>query len=172
MNRIVVVILMGFVALGSVSAQQFAKTGVVNLTRVSQFYKEAKAKALDDLRASIQKDLDKMKEEIRMLSDQRSDASKRGDSPRVSVLDTDIQTKKDAFSEFGRKKQEELSAAVEASKTDSSFQRLLPQEIEQAAISKGFALILNSSNLAVIWYGPDADITDDVMQRLQVDLSR
>ena len=30
----------------------------------------------------------------------------------------------------------------------------------------GFALILNSANPAVIWYGPDADITDDVINRL------
>ena len=46
------------------------------------------------------------------------------------------------------------------------------QELEQAAISKGFGLILNSSNPTVLWYGPDADITDDVIQRLQVDISR
>jgi len=171
-NRALILILMGLVALGSVCAQQFAKTGVVNLTRVSQFYKDAKSKALEDMRASIQKDLDTMKDEIRTLADQRSEASKKGDSSLVQSLDSKIQSRKDAFADFGRRKQEALTAAAEDLKNDSSFQKLLPQEIEQAAISKGFALILNSSNPAVIWYGPDADITDDVNQRLQVDLTR
>jgi len=171
-NRIFILILMGLVGLGSLSAQQFAKTGVVNLSRISQFYKDTKTKALEDMRAAIQKDIDAMKDEIKTLSDQRSEASKKGDSAMVQSLDIKIQAKKDAFSDYGRKKQMELTAAADDLKNDSTLQKLLPQEIEQAAISKGFALILNSSNPAVIWYGPDADITDDVNQRLQVDLTR
>jgi len=171
-NRIALLIVMGLVALGGVSAQQFAKTGVVNLTRISQFYKDAMTKSVEDLKATIQKDLDRLKDEVRVLNDQRSEASKKGDAVKVQALDTDIQAKKEAFAEFGRKKQEELAAAAEAVKSDTTFQKLLPQEIEQAAISKGFALILNSSNPVVIWYGPDSDITDDVIQRLQADLGR
>jgi Skp family chaperone for outer membrane proteins len=163
---------MGLVALGGVSAQQFAKTGVANLTRISQYYKDAVTKTLEDLKVSIQKDLDRMKDEVRALNDLRSEASKKGDTTKVQSLDVDIQAKKEAFAEFGKKKQEELAAAAEAVKSDTSFQKLLPQEIEQAAISKGFALILNSSNPVVIWYGPDSDITDDVIQRLQADLGR
>ncbi len=172
MKRALIFVLLGLMALGSLSAQQFAKTGVVNLTRVSQFYKDAKAKSLEDMKAAIQKDLDAMKEEIRLLGDQRADAVKKGNSALVQSLDAKIQTKRDAFVDYGRKKQEALTAAADELRNDSQFQKLLPQEIEQAAISKGFALILNSSNPSVIWYGPDADITDDVNQRLQVDLSR
>ena len=172
MNRTVILILMGLVALGSVSAQQFAKTGIVNLTRVSQFYKDTKTKVLEDLKASIQKELDAMKDELRTLTDQRAEAAKKGDNALVKSLDNTIQTKKDAFADYGRKKQVVLTAAADDLNSDSTFQKLLPQEIEQAAISKGFALILNASNPAVIWYGPDADITDDVNQRLQVDLNR
>jgi Skp family chaperone for outer membrane proteins len=163
---------MALVALGTVSAQQFAKTGVVNLTRVNQFYKDARAKAVEDLKASIQKDLDRMREEIRTLTEQRADASKRGDTAKVQSLDAEIQAKKDAFTAYGRQKQDELAAAGEALKNDPSFQKWLSQEIEQAAISKGFGLILNSANPTVLWYGPDADVTDDVIQRLQADLAR
>ncbi len=172
MNRFVFLCLMGLLALGGATAQQFAKTGVVNLTRINQFYKEAVVKEFEELKVAIQKDLDGMKEELRLLNDQRSEASRKGDSARVQTLDVEIQAKREAFTEFGRTKQEELAAAAEAVKSDTSFQRRLPQEIEQAAISKGFALILNSSNPVVIWYGPDSDITDDVIQRLQADLSR
>lgn len=171
MKRILVLLLI-LAAVGTVSAQQFAKTGVVNLTRVSQFYKDARAKAVEDLKASIQKDLDRMREEIRGLSEQRAEASKSGDTAKVQSLDGEIQAKKVAFTDFGRKKQEELAVAGEGLKNDTSFQKWLPQEIEQAAISKGFGLILNSSNPTVLWYGPDADITDDVIQRLQADLTR
>lgn len=172
MNKFVVLLLMALISLGTVSAQQFAKTGVVNLTRVSQFYKDARAKALEDLKASIQKDLDQMREDIRALGEERAQAVKAGDTVKVQALDATLQEKKSAFTDFGHKKQEELAAAGEALKNDNSFQKLLPQEIEQAAISKGFGLILNSSNPAVLWYGPDADITDDVTQRLQADLAK
>lgn len=163
---------MGLVALGGVSAQQFAKTGVVNLTRINQFYKDAMTKSVEDLKTSIQKDLDLLRDEVRLLSERRSEASKKGDTTLVQTLDGEIQSKREAFAEFGRMKQEELAAAAEAVKSDTTFQRILPQEIEQAAISKGFALILNSSNPVVIWYGPDSDITDDVIQRLQAGLGR
>jgi Skp family chaperone for outer membrane proteins len=170
--RRILVLLLILAAAGTASAQQFAKTGVVNLTRVSQFYKDARAKAVEDLKASIQKDLDAMRDEIRGLVDQRAEAAKAGDNAKVQALDTQIQAKKAAFSDFGHAKQQELAAAGEALKNDTSFQKWLPQEIEQAAISKGFGLIINSSNPAVLWYGPDADITDDVIQRLQADLAR
>jgi len=171
-NRILALFLFGILSLGVVSAQQFAKTGVVNLTRVNQFYKDARAKSVEDLKTSIQASLDQMREEIRVLTEQRSEASKKGDSARVQSLDNDIAAKRDAFTAFGRKKQEELAVAGESLRNDTSFQKWFPQELEQAAISKGFGLILNSSNPTVLWYGPDADITDDVIQRLQVDISR
>lgn len=172
MNRLFVLFVMALVTLGPVSAQQFAKTGVVNLSRVSQAFHDAQTKAVEDLKASIQKDLDQMRDDIRALMDQRTEASKKGDNAKVQSLDTDIQTKKDAFTAYGKQKQEELAAAGEALKSDAAFQKWLPQEIEQAAISKGFGLIVNSSNAAVLWYGPDADISDDVIQRLQADLAR
>ena len=171
-NRILVLFIWGFLVLGTVSAQQFAKTGVVNLTRVNQFYKDAKNKSVEDLKASIQKDLDRMREEIRGLTDQRTEANSKGDSTKVQSLDAEIKAKKEVFTAYGKQKQEELAAAGEALKSDTSFQKWLPQEIEQSAISKGFGLILNASNPTVLWYGPDADITDDVIQRLQADLSR
>jgi Skp family chaperone for outer membrane proteins len=154
------------------SAQQFAKTGIINLTRVSQQFKESGSKTLEDMKASIQKELDGMKDEIRQLTDQRTEAFNAGDQAKVQSLDATIQTKKAAFADYGKKKQDELTAAATLLRNDQAFQKLLPQEIEQAAVSKGFALILNASNPTIIWYGPDADITDDVIQRLQADLTR
>ena len=159
-------------AAAGVSAQQFAKTGIINLVRVTQQFKEAGAKTIEDMKASMQKKLDGMKDEIRQLGDQRAAAAAAGDNAKVQTLDATIQNKKNAFADYGKKKQDELSAAAALLKNDQAYQKLLPQEIEQAAISKGFALILNASNPAIIWYGPDADITDDVIQRLQADLTR
>lgn len=155
-----------FAAAPAFGQQQFAKTGVVNIPVINQSYKLAVAKHFDELKALIQKDLDRMREEIRVLSDQRAEAQKRGDAAKVASMDAEIQAKKDAFAEFGRKKQEELTAAGETYKNDAVLQKFLPQDIEQAAISKGFALILNSTNSSVFWYGPDADITAEVIRRL------
>jgi len=170
MKRILFVLFLA-VAAGA-SAQQFAKTGIINLSRVSQQFKESGAKTIEDMKATMQKELDGMKDEIRQLSDQRAEAATAGDSAKVQSLDASIAAKKTAFVEYGKKKQDELTAAAQLLRNDQAFQKLLPQEIEQAAISKGFALILNASNPAIIWYGPDADITDDVIQRLQADLTR
>jgi Skp family chaperone for outer membrane proteins len=164
-NRFAILFVLGLVVLAGAQAQQFAKTGVVNLSRVSQAY-------LDPIKVASQKDIDKMKDEIRVLLDQRATAAAKNDSAQVQTLDAQIQAKKDALTDFAKKKQAEWATAVDGLKTDATFQKLLPQEIEQSAISKGFALILNSSNVAVVWYGPDADITDDVIQRLQADLTK
>lgn len=160
---VLVLALVGSAAFGQ---QQFAKTGVVNIPLINQAYRNAVTKHFEDLKASAQRDLDKMREDIRLVTEARAEASKKGDAAKVAVLDKDIQTQRDAFAEFGRKKQEELNAAAEALKSDALLQRLLPQDIEQAAISRGFALVLNSSNPSVLWYGPDADITAEVIERL------
>jgi len=165
-KRTLILLILGLAALTGASAQQFAKTGVVNVARITQLYKAAQAKHFEDLKVQIQKDLDRLKDEIRLLTEQKTDASAKGDTAKAANLDTEINAKKTAFAEFGKKKQDELAAAAEALKSDTSLQRLLPQDIEQSAISKGFALIVNSANAAVIWYGPDADITDDVINRL------
>ena len=159
MKRALVLFLLAVAILGTVSAQQFAKTGVVNLTRV---YKELKGMTVQEWTVAIQKDIDPMKDEIKALMDQLSEADKKGDSSKASQLTSQIQAKKEALTDFSRKKQEEFA----------TFQKLLTQEIEQAAISSGCGVIVNSANSLVLWWGPDAEITNDVIHRLQADLSR
>ncbi|MEI8092949.1 MAG: OmpH family outer membrane protein [Spirochaetales bacterium] len=155
-------------------AQQFFKTGVVDITRVyTQFYKETKpVRDFDELKAGIQKEIDKMKEDIRLVNDQRNDAKAKSDAARVQTLDADILKRTDAMKEYARVQQLVLNQKNEELKADGSFQKLLTSEIEQAALSKGFGLVLNLKDTSIVWYGPDTDITDDVIARLTADFSR
>ncbi len=165
------------VALSSIAVaqtQQFAKTGLVNLTRIyDKFYKESKGvRDFEALKASIQNDINKFKQELIQLMNQRNDAQARGDEATVQQLDAQIQSKKEAYQQFAAVKQQELKQKSEEVRKDDSFQKLLISEIDQEAVSKGFSLILNLENdSSVVWYSPDADITDGVIARLQVDLA-
>lgn len=112
-----------------------------------------------------------MKEEIRQINDQRNDAKLKGDSSRVSSLDVEILKRQDVMKEYARVQQIQINSR-NLDLQEANFLRLLNDEIEQAAVSKGFGLILNKKDTAVIWFGPDADITDDVLARMTADLKR
>lgn len=171
---LVAMAILGFSSYAEAQTQQFAKTGLVNLTRIyAQFYKESKGvRDFEALKASIQNDINKYKQELIQLMNQRNDAQARGDDATVQNLDDQIQKKKEAYQQFAAVKQQELKQKSEEVRKDDSFQKLLISEIDQEAVSKGFSLILNLENdSSVVWYSPDADITDGVIARLQVDLA-
>lgn len=150
--------------------QQFAKTGVLNIALINQSYRTAVTAYVDNLKATINKDLDTKREEIRLLTDQKNEAIQKGDSSKASSLDSSIATKRSDFMDYGKRRQEELTKVGETFKTDQMLQKFLQQDIEQAAFSKGFALILTATDPSVLWYGPDADITADVIHRLAADI--
>jgi Skp family chaperone for outer membrane proteins len=173
MKRLWILLVVATLA-SSLGAQQFFKTGVVDISRVyNQFYKETKAvRDFEDFKAGIQREIDKMKEEIRQLNDQRNDAKAKSDPAKVQLLDADILKRQDAMKDYARIQQLQINARSEEIKADGSFQRLMGSEIEQAALSKGFGLVLNLKDTSIVWYGPDADVTDDVIARLTADFSR
>ncbi len=173
MKRLAVTVCLLWVVVSVAPAQQFFKAGVVDFARVyNQFFKETKpVKDFDDFKSGIQKEIDKMKEEIRQINDQRNDAKLKGDSSRVSSLDVEILKRQDVMKEYARVQQIQINSR-NLDLQEANFLRLLNDEIEQAAVSKGFGLILNKKDTAVIWFGPDADITDDVLARMTADLKR
>ena len=173
MKRIAIAALLLSAVASLAPAQQFFKAGVVDFARVySQFFKETKpVKDFDEFKAGIQKEIDKMKEDIRQINDQRNDAKLKGDANRVTSLDAEILKRQDAMKEYARVQQIQINSR-NLDLQEANFLRLLNDEIEQAAISKGFGLILNKKDTAVIWFGPDADITDDVLARMTADLKR
>jgi Skp family chaperone for outer membrane proteins len=159
---------------GAQQLQQFAKTGLVNLSKIyAKFYSQSQAvRDFEQLKASIQSDINKSQNEIRALMDQKTNAQNQGDLNQAQNLDNEIRQKTAALKDFVAVKQAELQKKSEEVRKDDSFQKLLLSEIEQEAVSKGFSLILNiDKDSSVVWYSPDADITDGVIARLQVDLA-
>ena len=155
-------------------AQQIFKTGVVDLARIyTMFYKDTKPiRDLEEFKAGIQKEIDLMKEEIRLVNDQRKDAKDKGDAARFQKLDVEVQAKQAAMLDFAKTQQALINAKNAELQTDGAFQKLVSTEIELAAVSKGFGLILNLKDAAIVWYGQDVDITDDVIARLTADQER
>lgn len=150
------------------AAQQFAKTAVVSLSRIyTQFYKESKGvKEFEDLKNGMKKEIDRRRQEILALNSQRLEAANGGDSAKAQELDQELQRKQEEFKEFGRQQQDILRKKSDEVKNDLGFQKQVMDEIEQERISKGFNIVLNADDPVVVNYGPDADITDGVIARL------
>lgn len=168
MKRNLFLMIMVLTIVGTASAQQFAKTAVVSLSRIyGQFYKESKGvKEFEDLKNGIKKEIDRRRQEILTLNSQKQEAAGNGDSSKAQELDQIIQKKQDEFKDYGRQQQDILRQKSEEVKNDLSFQKQVIEEIEQERISKGFNIVLNADDPVVVNYGLDADITDGVIARL------
>jgi len=171
LKQTVVLLALLVAGLSVLPAEQFFKTGVVDLARIfTQFYKDTKpVKELEEFKAGIQKEVDRMKEEILQVNDQRKDAKEKGDTARFNQLDLEIQNRQAAMLDYAKTQQALINAKNAELQTDGAFQKLVSLEIEQAAISRGFGLILNLKDASIVWYAADVDITEDVIARLAAD---
>lgn len=168
------VVVLALSSVADLSAEQIFKTGVVDLARIyTQFYKDTKpVRELEELKAGIQKEVDRMKEEIRQVNEQRKDAKDKGDTARYQKLDAEVQAKQAAMLDYGKTQQALINAKNAEFQTDGAFLKLVQNEVELAALSKGFGLVLNVKDAAIVWYWPDVDITNDVIARLTAGQTR
>jgi outer membrane protein len=142
-------------------ADQITKVGILDIEKVYAIYfRESKAvKELQQLRADVLREINRIDEEILLLESQKLDAEGRGDGEAALRLDTEIFQKKQYRDDYRRIKMDQIRKRSEN----------LLQAIEFVAESKGFSLVLNSSgqfSQFFFFYTKEVDITEMVIQEL------
>lgn len=154
-------------------AQQITRIALIDLQKVIASYPRDSAalKAFEQRKAQVQAEIYTQGQEINRLQAQRADAEKAGDRAGVQRLDADIAKKTEALREFVRLRKAEIDELYRKLPASDSFSQAVMKLIETIAVSNGYSIVLNLSSAdsvmsGFIWYSPEINITDEVIQAL------
>ena len=172
MKKTAILVLLFFVLSGiSLFADQITKVGILDIEKVySIYFRESKAvKELQQLRADVLREINRIDEEILLLESQKIDAESRNDGTTALMLDKEIFKKKQYRDDYRRIKMDQIRKRSENLYKSDEFLDELLQAIEYVAESEGFSLVLNSSgqfSQFFFFYTKEVDITEMVIQEL------
>lgn len=170
MKKQLLVILIFLVSIASTYAEKITKVGVIDMTLIyGAFYKDSQpVRELEAEREMVQKKLDEMKEQIRILSEEKMEAENNGNDNLAVLKEEEIFKAKELYRNYARTMQAKLKAQLANLLESSSFYNEILEEIEFVSQSLGFSLIIQkgSSGSEIVWYAQDVDITDAVLKRL------
>jgi outer membrane protein len=167
-----IVILLFLVLPGSsLVADQITKVGILDIEKVySIYFRESKAvKELQQLRADVLREINRIDEEILLLESQKIDAESRDDGATALRLDREIFQKQQYRDDYRRIKMDQIRKRSENLYKSDEFLDELLEAIEYVAESEGFSLILNSSgqfSQFFFFYTKEVEVTEMVIQEL------
>jgi outer membrane protein len=171
-KRFVAIALSAALAASPLACEQITRYAVVDLVRIMEsFYKDSRAmRDFEERQRSIQKELDKMTEEIKTLQQSKVEAQASGKTDVALGLESDIQAKISFVRDYRKVKTEELETQKRKIFESDTMATEIYQEIQRAAESEGYTMVLDwkrgTELRLVIWYSPTIDITDKVIASL------
>jgi len=169
-KTIAALLLLSTLALASSFGDKITKVGVVDLSRIySVYYRESRVvREIEELKKKYQEDINRMNEEIRQLTERKIEAENRGEEETVLKLDNEIFKKKELLKEYANMRNSQLRQQRDSVLESSDFLKEILEQIEYVSESQGYSLILqkNTTNTNIVWYSPDVDITDLVLDQL------
>ena len=152
-------------------ADQITKVGLLDIEKVySIYFRESQAvKELQQLRADVLREINRIDEEILLLESQKIDAESRGEGEAALRLDREIFEKQQYRDDYRRIKMDQIRKRSENLYKSDEFLDELLAAIEFVAESEGFSLVLNASgqfSQFFFFYTKEVDITELVIQEL------
>ena len=152
-------------------ADQITKVGILDIEKVySIYFRESKAvKELQQLRADVLREINRIDEETLLLESQKLDAESRNQGEAALRLDREIFEKKQYRDDYRRIKMDQIRKRSENLYKSDEFLDELLEAIEFVSESEGFSLVLNSSgqfSQFFFFYTKEVDITELVIQEL------
>ncbi|MBQ0166149.1 MAG: OmpH family outer membrane protein [Treponema sp.] len=170
MKKITVILLLTFIMLVPVVAQaQLTKFGVIDTSRVynAYFRNSTGSRNYEQKKADFQAEVDRMTEELKALQTQKLELEAAGDEDGAHSLETTINTRTAALTQYTKTKNIELENLKSNLASSDEFYNNLYSVIEKIAESNGLSLILSLQQAnAVIWYSESVDITQQVIDAL------
>lgn len=164
-------LIISFILLGSaLFAQQITRMAVVDYSRlISVYYQDSrKIKEVEDFENEIIEELASIADEITELEDRRIDAQRNGDENGVIILEEQIEQKKQYQQDFLRVKKTQLNNMREKYASSLSMTTEIYDAIVFVAETEGFSFVMKKSDPNLVWWSPDVDITDQVLNRLSL----
>ncbi|MDR0877507.1 MAG: OmpH family outer membrane protein [Treponema sp.] len=153
----------------SAEAQQLTRFAVVDLPKVYvAFFRDSRAvRDFEERSARVQREIDRMTQEIQDLRSRQADAVLQGNEDQSIRLDNDIYRKSEFLKDYYKLKTSELEDQKKKLTQSGAFLEQVYDEIRYIAESEGYSMVLNlKENTGILWYSPTVDITDKLIQNL------
>ena len=150
-------------------AQQLTRFAVVDLPRVYlAFFNESRAvRDFEAQSARVQAELDRMSAEIHELRVNMVNAQAQGNFEQALRFEAEINRRTNFQREYHRVRTEELQIMRNRLTQSGAFLEQVYDEIRFVAESQGFSMVLNKTdNNGILWYSPNVDITNLVIQNM------
>jgi len=168
MKKILLVILFVSLSVFSFSAVKLFKIGIVDLEKVFSAYPGISdiQKKLKDERDIYDKEINKRKEEIKILE---SSFTNQGisDSEKQAKI-AEIEYKKQKLNEYI----EDVNSKLNALRDDvtKSIYSKIWMVVQRVGIERGYSLILKKSSDSILYIDKEVDITSEVITKLRKEL--
>jgi len=152
-------------------AEQITRVGVLDIEKVYAIYfRESRAvKELQEKRAELQREINRIDDEILALENQKLQAEAERNASEALRLDAEIFKKKQYREDYRRLKMDQLRKLSERLALSDSFLDELISAIQYVSESEGFSIVLNKASQfeqLFLFYTKEVDITDKVIQEL------
>ncbi len=169
MKRYIITLLL-FALSGMLFSQQITRMAVVDYSRLlSVYYQDSrKIKEVNDFENEIMEELASIQDEISDLEEKKIDAERNGDQESVLSFDEMIDQKKKYQQDYLRIKKTQLNNMKEKYASSLSMTTEIYDAIVYVSQSEGYSFVMKKSDPDLVWWSPDVDITDAVLNRLSI----
>jgi len=150
--------------------QQITRIGVIDLPRVYQsFFAESRAvREWEEKSAGVQRDIDRMTNEISNLRNRLADAIKQDNQSEITRLENEVNRRAENLRNFYQSRTEQLERERQNLMQSGNFLDQVYNEIRIIGESEGFTMVLNRANSPfIVWYSSSVDITDKLIANLR-----
>jgi len=169
-KRVIFFLLLSVVCFGFSFGQSITRIAIVDLPRVyTTFFRESRAvREFEERAARVQRDIDRMTNDINALRSRHADAIARDDQTEMIRLETQINTRSENLRVFFNDRMAELERQRAQLMQSGSFLSQVHDEIRFIGESEGFSVVFDIKNTpGIVWNSPTVDITDRLIQSLQ-----
>lgn len=172
-RRLVAAGLFWFFLAGLASAEQLTTVAVVDIGKVyATFFKDSQSvRDLEKLQQSVQDELNNLQEKLKTAVAERYKAQQDNRPEEVLRLEKEIVSLKNFITDYKSIKSAEIKKARENLTKSDSFMTQLAEALKFVALEGGFSLILDMENPDLLFWSPDVDVTDKVLERLKKTLA-
>ena len=152
----------------SISAQRITNIGIVDLVQVSTIYfRESTAvRDLEGFKERIEEEKQRLELEILSLEDDKINAEGKNLKAQALRIDGKIFELKQYLQDYITVKNRQYNQTANRLANSDEFLNELAMAIEFVAESEGLSLILNKNNNSFLYYVPEIDVTDKVIEEL------
>jgi len=160
--------LLGF-SLFSIYSEPLSKIGIINITKIVQAY-YAESRSWREIEEETKRVEDYLAEKIALLNDLRSrrlTAQNSGDENQVLKLDDEIFKLQEHIQEYKNIKYNQIKNQRDRLLQSPDFAAELRRGINFVSENEGYTLIFNSDARDIMWWSPEVDITEKVLNYLR-----